>query len=116
MAPLALRDREWARIAPLLPDKPRGLARTNDRRVLNGIFSILRTAPPWRDLPERYGPHATASNRWARVGVWLRVFEALAAASLQSMPLIDSSIIRAHQHAAGEKGPRSMPSTALVEH
>ncbi|WGR63744.1 transposase (plasmid) [Paracoccus ferrooxidans] len=92
-----------------------GLARTHDRRVLNGIFSILRTAPPWRDLPERYGPHATASNRWARVGVWLRVFEALAAASLQSMPLIDSSIIRAHQHAAGEKGPRIMPSTALVE-
>ncbi|WGR61268.1 transposase [Paracoccus ferrooxidans] len=45
MAPLALRDREWARIAPLLPDKPRGLARTNDRRVLNGIFSILRTGP-----------------------------------------------------------------------
>ncbi|MCR4264879.1 IS5 family transposase [Nitratireductor sp. ZSWI3] len=106
MARFDLTDREWALIAPLLPNKPRGVARADDRRVLNGIFYILRTGSPWRDLPERYGPYTTAYNRynrWAKAGVWLRVFEALAAASPQSMQLIDSSIVRAHQHAAGGK-------------
>lgn len=106
MARFDLTDWEWALIAPLLPNKPRGVARTDDRRVLNAIFYVLRTGSPWRDLPERYGPYTTAYNRynrWAKAGVWLRVFEALAAASPQSMQLIDSSIVRAHQHAAGVK-------------
>lgn len=109
MARFDLTDREWAVIAPLLPNKPRGVKRTDDRRVLNAIFYTLRTGSPWRDLPERYGPYTTAYNRfnrWAKAGVWLRVFEALAAASPQSMQLIDSSIIRAHQHAAGGKKGR----------
>ncbi|TKT67199.1 IS5 family transposase [Rhizobiaceae bacterium LC148] len=78
--------------------------------LINGIFYILRTGSPSRDLPERYGPYTIAYNgynRWAKAGVWLRVFEALASASPQSMQLIDSSIIRAHQHAAGgKKGAR----------
>lgn len=81
MARFDLADREWALIAPLLPNKPRGVARADDRRVLSGIFYILRTGSPWRDLPERYGPCTTACNRynrWAKAGVWLRVFEALA--------------------------------------
>jgi transposase len=73
---------------------------------LNGIFFVLRTGTPWRDLPERYGPYTSVYNRfnrWAKAGVWLRVFEALAARSPQSLQLIDSSIICAHQHAAGGK-------------
>lgn len=114
-----LTDREWALIAQLLPNKPRGVARTDGRRVLNAIFYILRAGSPGRDLPERCGPYATAYNRynrWAKAGVWLRVFEALAAVSPQSMQLIDSSIIRAHQHAAGgKKGVRITPSAVLVE-
>ncbi|WP_449043342.1 transposase [Paracoccus versutus] len=73
MARLALRDREWALIAPLLPDKPWPCADARPARP-ERVFSVLREGSPWRDLPERYGPHATASNRWARVGVWLRVF------------------------------------------
>jgi transposase len=56
MARFDLSDAEWAVIAPLLPNKPRGVPRTDDRRVLNGIFWTLRTGSPWRDLPERYGP------------------------------------------------------------
>nr|WP_235891101.1 IS5 family transposase [Pararhizobium mangrovi] len=111
MARFDLTDWEWALIAPLLPNKPRGVARADDRRVISGIFYILRTGSPWRDLPERYGPYTTAYNRynrWAKAGIWLRVFEALAAASPQSMQLIDSSIVRAHQHAAGgKKGVRN---------
>ena len=51
-------DYEWAAIKPFLPNKPRGVPRVNDRRVLNGIFWVLRSGAPWRDLPEIYGsPH-----------------------------------------------------------
>ncbi|MEW6124573.1 MAG: IS5 family transposase [Pseudomonadota bacterium] len=106
MARYDLSEAEWRLIEPLLPNKPRGVARVDDRRVINGIFYVLRTGSPWRDLPSRYGPHTTVYNRynrWAKAGVWLKVFEALAASSPQSLHLIDSSIIRAHQHAAGGK-------------
>jgi transposase len=119
MARYDLSETEWRLIEPLLPNKPRGVARVDDRRVLNGIFYVLRTGSPWRDLPARYGPHTTVYNRfnrWAKAGVWVRVFEALSAASPASMHLIDSSIIRAHQHAAGgKKGARITPSAVLVE-
>jgi transposase len=119
MARFDLSDVEWRIISPLLPNKPRGVPRTDDRRVLNGIFFVLRTGSPWRDLPERYGPYTTVYNRynrWAKTGVWLRIFEVLAEQSPQSMVLIDSSIIRAHQHAAGgKKGARITPSAVLVE-
>jgi transposase len=120
MARFDLTDREWAVIAPLLPNKPRGVPRVDDRRVLDGIFWTLRTGSPWRDLPERYGPYTTVYNRynrWARAGVWLRIFEVLAERSPDSLHLIDSSIIRAHQHAAGgKKGVRITPSAVLVEY
>jgi transposase len=119
MARFDLTDAEWAIIRPLLPNKPRGVPRVDDRRIVNAIFYILRTGSPWRDLPERYGAYTTAYNRfnrWAKAGVWLRVFEALAQASPQSLHLIDSSIIRAHQHAAGgKKGARITPLAVLVE-
>jgi transposase len=122
MARFDLSDAEWSIIAALLPgaDGARnGRPRGDDRKVLNGIFFVLRTGTPWRDLPERYGPYTTVYNRfnrWAKRGVWLKVFEALAAGSPQSMHLIDSSIVRAHQHAAGGKrGARITPSAVLVE-
>jgi len=79
MARFDLSDAEWQIVEPLLPNKPRGVARADDRRVLNGIFYILRTGSPWRDLPERYGPYTTVYNRfnrWAKAGVWLNVFNA----------------------------------------
>jgi hypothetical protein len=59
-----LTDAEWEIVAPLLPNKPRGVPREDDRRVLNGIFYVLRTGSPWRDLPERYGPYTTCYNRF----------------------------------------------------
>ena len=118
MARFDLSDVEWEVIAPLLPNKPRGVPRVDDRRVINGIFYILRTGSPWRDLPERYGPYTTVYNRynrWAKAGVWLAVFEALAEKSPGSLHLIDSSIVRAHQHAAGgKKGARITPLVVLV--
>jgi len=62
MARFDLTDFEWSVIQPLLPNKPRGVPRVDDRRVLNGIFWRLRTGAPWADIPERYGPHTTCVN------------------------------------------------------
>jgi transposase len=66
-------------IQPLLPQKPRGVPRVDDRRVLNGIFWVLRSGAPWRDLPDRYGPRTTCYNRfvrWRRSGVLDRQMDA----------------------------------------
>jgi transposase len=60
-----LSDYEWTAIKPL-PNKPRGIRRVNDRRVLNGIFWVLRSGAPWRDLPAVYGPRTTCYNRFVR--------------------------------------------------
>ena len=113
-----LSDEEWRLVAPLLPKLGKGKPRVDDRRVVNGIFYVLRTGAPWRDLPERYGPYTTIYNRfnrWAKRGIWLKVFKELAQRSPQSLQLIDSSIVRAHQHAAGGKGgARITPLAVLV--
>jgi transposase len=55
-----LADDEWIAIKPMLPNKPRGVPRVNDRRVLNGIFWLLRSGAPWRDLPDKFGPYTTS--------------------------------------------------------
>ena len=81
MARFDLSDEEWVIISGLLPKQGRGPQRKDDRKILNGIFYILRTGAPWRDLPERYGPRTTVYNRyvrWGERGVWRGIFEALA--------------------------------------
>ena len=101
-----LSDEEWAVIAPLLPKNVRGPRRQDDRRVLNGIFYILRTGAPWRDLPERYGPRTTVYNRyvrWGERGVWKGIFDALAEEVEDSFLFIDASIVKAHRAASGSK-------------
>jgi transposase len=98
-----LTDHEWAAIRPMLPNKSRGVPRVNDRRVLNGIFWVLRSGAPWRDLPQSCGPYTTCYNRfvrWRRAGVWSRIMEALAGAHDAAVQMIDTSIVRVHQHAA----------------
>src|SRR5262245_42685712 len=78
-----LSDDEWATIRPMLPSKTRGVPRVDDRRVLNGIFWVLRSGAPWRDLPSSFGPYTTCYNRfvrWRRAGVWSQIMDALAAA------------------------------------
>ena len=78
-----LTDFEWSIIEPLLPNKPRGVPRADDRKVLNGIYWRLRTGSPWADIPERYGPETTCYNRfvrWGRIGVWDRIFAAVSTA------------------------------------
>ena len=98
-----LTDHEWTAIKPMLPNKPRGVRRVNDRRVLNGIFWVLRSGAPWRDLPTAFGPYTTCYNRfvrWRRAGVWGRIIEALATAHDAAVQMIDTSIVRVHQHGA----------------
>lgn len=104
-----LTDFEWRVIEPLLPNKPRGVPRVDDRRVLNGIFWVLRSGAPWRDLPERYGPRTTCYNRfvrWRKAGVWDRLMDAITAAHDGEIQMIDSTSVRAHQQAATAKSNR----------
>ena len=107
MARYELTDAEWKIIAPLLPNKPRGVPRVDDRRVLNGIFWRLRSGAPWADIPERYGPYTTCYNRfvrWRAAGVWDQILKAVSQAYNGKIQMIDSSVVRVHQHAAnGEK-------------
>jgi transposase len=73
---------------------------------MNGIFWVLRTGAPWRDLPERYGPYTTAYNRfnrWRKAGIWDRLMDAVTKAHDGKVQMIDSSIVRVHQHASGVK-------------
>ena len=73
-----LSDKEWSIIRPMLPTKPRGVPRVDDRRVLNGIFWALRSGAPWRDVPALYGPRTTCYNRfvrWRRAGIWESIMQ-----------------------------------------
>ena len=101
--PAIVFDREASAIKPFLPNKPRGVPRVNDRSVLNGIFWVLRSGAPWRDLPQAFGPYTTCYNRFVRrrrAGVWERIMNALARAHDAAVQMIDTSIVRVHQHAA----------------
>ena len=103
-------DLEWRILDPLIPDRgERGPAIPEKRRTVNGIFWVLRTGPPWRDMPERYGNWNSVFvrfSRWSKLGVWDAVFETLASFGppANKEHAIDSTIVRAHQHAAGVKG------------
>ena len=104
-----LTDEEWRVIAPVLPDEPRGIPQVDDRRVMNGIFWVLRTGAPWRDLPARYGPYTTCDNRfnrWRQAGVWDRLMAAVVETLAGEVQMIDSSLIRVHQHVATSKKTR----------
>ena len=110
MARFDLSDAEWRIIHPLLPNKPRGVPRTDDRRVLNAIFYVLRTGSPWRDLPERFGSWRTLYSRFRR---WQQAHADAAGARDGARHVLNSTTVRAHQHAAGApKGAATKPSAA----
>ncbi|WP_437373645.1 IS5 family transposase [Inquilinus limosus] len=106
-----LSDEQWGRLSPLLPNKPRGVPRVDDRRVISGIVHVLVSGCRWKDAPAIYGPVKTLYNRhkrWSEKGVWRSVFEALAAAGgPPAEVLIDSTHVKAHRSAAGGKGGRT---------
>ena len=115
-----LTDVQWERLRPLLPpQKPRtGRPAKDHRIVLEGILWVLRTGCPWRCLPARYGSWKTVSSRfyrWQKAGVWDRVLAGLQRqADMEgrldwTLHLVDSTVVRAHQHAAGAKGGTRQP-------
>ena len=114
-----LRDDQWARIAHLLPGRAGhvgGTARDN-RLFVEAVLYRYRAGIAWRDLPERFGKWKTVYqrfDRWARGGVWERVFAALSADADNEYAMLDSTIVRAHQHAAGarKRGAATRPSGA----
>jgi transposase len=103
-----LSDRQWQRLAPLLPNRPQGVRRVDDRRAISGIVHVLRSDGRWADASIVYGPRKTLYNRfvrWAAKGVWQFVFETLAAASgPPAAVLLDSTHVKAHRCASGGKG------------
>ncbi len=107
-----LTEAAWAQLAPQLPGNGRrGRPWQDHRRVINGILWKLRTGAPWRDLPERYGPWQTAYDRfvrWRRDGTWDRLLQQAqtksdAVGEVVWEVSVDSTSIRAHQHAAGAR-------------
>jgi transposase len=113
-----LSDTAWAASAPLLPpDGRRGRPWADHRRVIDGILWKVRTGAPWRDLPERYGPWQTCYERlvrWRRDGTWERLLahvqsESDAVCDVLVEVSLDSTVVRAHQHATGA---RCLPSRA----
>jgi transposase len=114
-----LSETQFDRIRPHLPDKTRGVARVDDRRVISGIIHDLQSGCGWRDASGSYGPHKTLYNRfvrWAEKGVWDKLFHHLAAAGGPPAAVtIDATHIKAHRSSAGGKGgPRRGRSAAHV--
>jgi transposase len=104
----ALRDDQWERIWELLPGQKghSGVTAADNRLFVEAVLFRYRAGVAWRDLPERFGDWKNTHrrfSRWAETGVWQRVFEHLAADADNEYAMIDSTIVRAHQHSAGAK-------------
>jgi len=115
-----LTDKQWQKLQLLLPPQkaPTGQPAHDHRRILNGILWLHRTGAPWRDIPERYGKHSTISSRfyrWRTINLWQLLLENLMeqADSVGDIDwevhFIDSTVVRAHWHAAGAKGGSQLP-------
>jgi transposase len=118
-----IRDEEWAKLAHFFPDRhgQRGRPRKNDvRLILEGIFWIQRTGAPWRDLPTELGSWETvytSFRRWTNSGLWQKIMTALRQKYIKGkcdVVLIDATIVRAHQHAAGAKGGKKTTRSAAL--
>ena len=105
----ALRDDQWERIKDLLPGRidTVGVTARDNRLFVEAVLYRYRAGIPWRDLPERFGDFRVVHirfTRWSKKGVWQQIFEVLAGDADNEYAMIDSTIVRAHQHSAGAKG------------
>ena len=103
-----LRDDQWDLIKDLLPGKRGdvGVTAKDNRLFVDAVLYRYRAGIPWRDLPERFGDFRVIHlrhSRWSKTGVWKRVFDLLSKVSDNEYAMIDSTIVRAHQHSAGAK-------------
>lgn len=108
MARRILRNDQWERIKDLLSGKAgdRGVTAADNRQFLEAVLWVLRTGAPWRDLPPELGNwHTTYTrfSRWNKTGVWKRVLAAVSGDADLEEVFLDSTVIRAHLHAAGAK-------------
>ena len=104
-----LTDRQWRRIEGLVAGKDgdRGRSGDDNRLFVDAVLWSARAGAPWRDLPDEFGKWNsvfTRFRRWAKKGVWERIFNALVEDPDFEHLIIDATIVRAHQHAAGAKG------------
>jgi len=116
----ALTDEQWARLEPVVPRRPQGRKSTRgDRLFIDAVLFRAKTGVPWRDLPERFGPWKSVYNRfanWAAKDHWARIFQELQLEVDEAGSIVDGSVVRAHQDAAGGKGGSyEMLWDALVE-
>ena len=104
-----LSEKQWVRISPLIAGKASdpGRTGTDNRLFVNAVLWVIRSGAHWHDLPERYGKHKTVHKRftrWAKAGVWERIFEDLTSDPDNQYLMLDSTVVRAHQQAANGKG------------
>jgi transposase len=118
----ALRDDQWERIKDLLPGRKGcvGCTAKDNRLFVEAVLYRYRAGVPWRDLPERFGDWKNTHrrwSRWAKTRVWERVFKLLASDADNEYAMIDSTIVRAHQHSAGaiKKRTKTKPSGIAEE-
>jgi transposase len=106
----AISDENWERIKDLLPGQAGqpGVTAKDNRLFIDAVLWIAKTGAPWRDLPERFGNFNSVwrrFDRWARKGVWRKLFGHFQDEDLEWL-ILDSTVIRAHPHAAGAKKKR----------
>jgi putative transposase len=108
-----LSDSQWRRIERLVPGKEgdKGRHGEDNRLFVDAVLWLARAGAPWRDLPDEFGNWNSVFQRfrrWAKKGAWERIFNALLENPDFEYLIIDSTIVRAHQHAAGAKGGAKM--------
>ena len=119
---LVLSDAQRARVGGLIPGRPEAPGSTgrDNRMFVEGVLWIVRSGAPWRDLPEVFGRWDSAFrrfSRWAAKGVRDRLFAAVSDDPDFGCPVLDSTVVRAHRHAAGAEGglgprPSAAPAAA----
>ena len=117
---LILSDAQWDRMSGHILGRPdtRGSTGRDNRMFVEGVLWIVRCGAPWRDLPEVFGSWNSTFrrfSRWSAKGVWYRIFAAMSDDPDFEYLILDSTIVRAHQHAAGaKKGVKIRPLVARV--
>ena len=115
----ALTDAQWAHLERFLPRQETGPKATRgDRLFVDAVLFRARTGVPWRDLPERFGPWKSVYNRftnWAKKGHWATIFRELQLEVDETGSIVDGSVVRAHQDAAGGKGGSDAMLWAALE-
>ena len=111
MERFGLRNDQWERIKDVLPGREKHVGGTaeDNRLFVEAVLYRFRTGCPWRDLPERLGRWKSVHQhfgRWAKSGVFERIFKLLASDHDNEYMMIDATIVRAHQHSAGARKKR----------